>query len=429
MRLSGIIIFSALFAASLFAKDPKVRQAWVKTYSQKALRITSDNIGHVVVFGSEVDESGTPTNSSPIFLLNSHGRRLASVAVPFTNGVSVDVKADKAGRIFTSPFSWRTSQVQCAAFSARLSKLLWSKDRIVSVPNGTEAYPVSASVQQLIPDETGGAHLFGACSLAGNPGFFVAPFDAADAKPTAFWFPLRDGYWRSVGNFVRSPNGTFYGIGEVSVLYVSAPILLTYVSGEPRFGISEQRPGPPSSRWYNTVTCDSDTNLVFGGGYKNEAFYRSVSQCLIEKRSPDLGYTWSVTHESGYFANVHSVAVDRQKNVIVLCSHGLTKYTPDGQMLRQTSENGLTFRVNRRGNIFLLQEISDESGIETPLITKLGPDGERVWQIQPSDGEATESSYASGLVCDDKGGICVAVQSSQATKIMRYVERGPNRDR
>src|SRR5688500_9002451 len=120
MRIRGLVIITALLAASAFAKDPKVRQAWVKTYPQKALNIISDNIGHVVVFGIEFDETGAPTNSAVLVLLNSHGKEIVSVS-----GVAGTIATDHSGRLFVLSYDDVNLRLRCTAFAPVLSRLLW----------------------------------------------------------------------------------------------------------------------------------------------------------------------------------------------------------------------------------------------------------------------------------------------------------------
>lgn len=421
MRLAGKIILSALLATSAFAKDPKVREAWTKTYPQKALSIISDNIGHIVVFGSEIDETGVPTNSAPLLLLNSHGKEIASV-----NGVTGTIAADHSGRIFVLSQDDVNRRLHCTAFAPVLSRLLWSNEK--EIPFGSYG-TWRANLHQFIPNEAGGADVFGSMRLFANLEFFVVPFDDANTAPAASWWGSTYNYQREAIGAARAPNGVLYGIGAVTALYTTEPTILTYMPGSLQLSAFEYRPGPPSSRWYSAVACDNDGNPIFGGGYKREAFYRSISQCLIEKRNPIWSQTWSITHTAGRFVSVRSLTVDQQANIIVLCSHGVTKYSPDGQMLWQLADEVATLRVDRSGNVFLHQQVSDQHGIETPLITKLDPDGRRQWQVRVEDAKPVESSYSSGLVCDDKGGVYLAARSERGTTIVRFVEQGPNSGR
>jgi hypothetical protein len=75
MRALGFIIFNTLILVSALAENSPVHRAWTRTFPNKALNIIPDHLGNIVVFGTEIDDTGMPTNAARMFLLNSHGRR------------------------------------------------------------------------------------------------------------------------------------------------------------------------------------------------------------------------------------------------------------------------------------------------------------------------------------------------------------------
>lgn len=417
MRIQGFVIIIALLATSALAKEqnPKVRQAWARTYPQIFLSIQADNIGHVLVNGSEVDEYGRAKNAL-LFLLDRHGKQIASVMGIDLNG---SITADSTGRIFVCSVDQTNARIECTAFAPQLAETLWSNGRVVVNPSPAP----SIYLERLIPDDAGGVYVFGFLTRIWTPQLVLAPFNDANTMPTAFWYSSQRSipFWPA--DFVRAPNGAVYLVGNVTGLgHYSEPVVLSYTSGTT--GGSVGGYVGLSSFWYSAAACDKDSNLILVGGYETNAFLRSPNRCVITKRDGEGNPLWWIVHTNSPSGSARFVAVDRDANILVICSHGLTKYSPDGQMLWQITGGADSLRVDRFGNIFLLQEISDEFGVETPLITKLDPGGKQVWQIRTDD-RPTESSYVTGLVCDGEGGIYLAVEKSEGTTIARLAEHGP----
>jgi hypothetical protein len=419
MRIQGIAVI-ALLTASAFAKDPipKVRQAWVRTYPQSWLGIQPDNIGHVLVSGrSGFDAYEIPTNSV-LFLLDRHGKEIASAT-----GSGIDeaaIVADNAGRIFVCSANRTNARVRCTAFAPRLAGELWSNDRGM---NNAIAPSPFVYFYDSIPDEAGGVYVLGSLSQVFNPQLFLMPFDEANTTVTAFWYSSQRSYPLWAADIVRAPNGIVYWICNITALgHYSAPVIISYTPGTSGGGVGGYV--GLSSSWYSAAACDKDSNLVLVGGYQANTFDRGPTRCVIAKRDAEGNGLWWITHTNTHNGAASFVAVDLGGNIIVRCGHGTTKYTPDGQMLWQMSETGL-LQIDRDGNIFLIQQVTDEFGVETPVTIKLSPNGCREWQAQIDEDQRPESSYASGLVCDDEGGAYVAIQRSQGTTIVRFVEHGP----
>jgi hypothetical protein len=274
-------------------------------------------------------------------------------------------------------------------------------------------------VETIIPDEAGGAFVFGELSrVSARHLFFVAAFDRHNSQVPAFHYISQYDYSRSIQCVVRSPSGTLYAVGSSTALSrYHAPFVLSY-SREAGFHSSHRQPGIHSS-WWISAAFDTRGNSILVGGFRTNAFYRSASHCIVEKQNAFRGTMWLAVHTNG---SAGTVTLDLDDNAIVQCSHGTTKYAPDGRMLWQFPETGANIRVDSQGNIFFVQR-SEADGVEFPVLTKLSPDGERVWHTELRFRGRRLGSAIASLMPDDEAGVYVALHHQEGTSVMRLAPK------
>jgi hypothetical protein len=424
MTARGIIGALVLCVTLAAAKEIKVRQEWARTFPETMLSIQPDHLGRLLAVG-------TDTNSSFALILDGKGRISARVELPFASVAAVNV--DEAGRIFLGGNSNRSLTIQCAALAPTSLNLLWTHD-MPNVGFAGEPQPNRmAMVNSVLPDEMGGAYVFGGANAFGSI-LFLPRFTAEGWK----W----DGYWNTSAAIhepvasCRAPNGDLYFIGNAQLFRNGWITVLkrNLITGEDsdrllRFPLN-------GYAFASKAACDSQSHLIIGGIELEFTIYPSRRvRCFLRKQSPAGDPLWQIPigpynglgSETGTF--ISALATDGADNLYASGSFGTVKVSPAGEILWERPERLNNLHVDPTGHVLYTQEAVRADGVFEIELTKLNPDGSVRWQTRVHD-DTTDHNGATGLMADAAGDVYVAIINEAGTStIMKLVEHGVGNER
>jgi hypothetical protein len=405
-----IVSLLSLCAIVATAKDVKVQTAWERTFPNAVLEIRQDNLGHILVAGSD-------TNGAFALLLNEKGRDVASALAPIPG--LAGASADKSGRIFLIGNQYPSTTVHCGSWAPILTEPLW-----IQTNNIGYFYPIpglSATARSVISDEVGGAFVFGEWQR----GLFLMRFDREGSQVKYFFEPFSTPRG-SVAALIQSPSGDAFFVGNGYSFRNRWITVAKWNARSNEFTVSGQNsPGVNGIAFANAAACDSQGNLVVAGAHADDYSARNVygdGYCFTMKLDPTGTVLWHRRY--GLCGSVAlGVAVDKSDNVIMTGFSGTVKYSPAGQVLWESPEIGRFPYTDRFGTVLLVREILREDWVYETLITKLNADGGVLWKKQLYDGSSSGGRPA-GLVLDDKGNIYFAANSYDGATIVKLVEHG-----
>jgi hypothetical protein len=419
MKSAALALSLLLCAGGAFAKDVKVRIAWTRTFPDSSLGIFPDNLGHIAATGTE--------NTNIIaLLLNTHGREVARQIVPLPGIASAT--ADHSGRIFLTGNDYRSSAVQCAAFSSRLEDLLWLEQKNLS--NAFSPPTTSAGIGAIVPDENGNAAVWGTW----HRGFFLTEFRGDDPGIQSIWDPYQSSPRRPVAG-VRARSGEIYFVASSVVLHFpwitiqkftpATRELMTY-GANPPVGDSYFLPA--------AAACDLDGNLIVVGWVANDRHTDwRLGNYFTLKMDSQFNTLWSVRYGplGGLTYNpitiARSVAVTMRGEIVVSGGIGTVKYSRDGNLLWEAPQHGDNMSLDRSGNVIFLSQVGRDDGLYECEILKLSSDSSLRWQTRFHDDSASDD-WPAGLMTDDDGNVYFAALNGEQTTIVKLVEHGHHDD-